>query len=106
VDDAERARRFEMHLPLRYRRVGAALWSEGRIENISRSGVLFWTADLLDLHTPLEITFGLSVGEASSRVICRGRIVRTVLPPGRQQAPGLAATISRYRFVRRRAAAA
>ena len=106
ADAAERARRFALHLSVRYRPVGAPEWIEGEIENISRSGVLFWTEHLLDMDTPLEMSFGLGEGAGASRVICRGRIVRTVLPRGRQTPPGLAATISRYRFIRPRAAVA
>jgi hypothetical protein len=103
---AERARRFALHLSLRYREVGASDWREGRIENISRSGVLFWTEHLLDRNTPLEMSFGLADGSAGARVVCRGRIVRTVVPRGGEAPAGLAATISRYHFRRLPTAAA
>src|SRR3974390_258670 len=36
-----RAQRFNLHLPLRYRRVGEQGWRNGTTENISRSGMLF-----------------------------------------------------------------
>src|SRR5215472_188737 len=36
-----RAQRFQLHLPLKYRRLGEKLWHEGTTENISRSGMLF-----------------------------------------------------------------
>jgi PilZ domain-containing protein len=98
--DAERARRFDLHLSLRYRSVGAKSWREGRIENISRSGVLFWTERLLHVDTPLEMRFVLPLGRTSSRIVCRGRIVRAVRPRGGEAPRGLAATISNYRFVR------
>jgi hypothetical protein len=91
---------------LRYRSIGASQWREGRIENISRSGVLFWTDDPLEVDTRLEMSFVLPLNDAPPAVVCRGHIVRTVLPKGHQAAPGLAATISAYRFVRDKNAAA
>lgn len=105
-NDAGRARRFALHLSLRYRSIGAAQWCEGRIENISRSGVLFSTDQPLAVDTPLEMRFVLPLIDAPPGVVCRGRIVRSVLPNGHQAAPGLAATISAYRFVRAKNAAA
>ena len=104
--DAGRAPRFALHLPLRYRSIGAAQWLVGRIENISRSGVLFWTDRLLEVDTHLEMSFVLPLSDTHPEVVCRGRIVRTVLPQGGQAPPGLAATISAYRFVRGTNAAA
>lgn len=98
-NDAGRARRFALHLSLRYRSIGAAQWREGRIENISRSGVLFWTDQLLDVDTRLEMSFVLPLID-HPLVVCRGHIVRTVLPNGDPSHLGLAATISAYRFVR------
>jgi hypothetical protein len=90
-----RAQRFDLHQPLRYRSVGAARWRFGRIENISRSGVLFWSKKPLDLDTPLEMSFKLPLGKRPPEIVCRGRIVRSVA------GSGLAATIRTYRFVRR-----
>ena len=104
--DTGRARRFELHLPLRYRTVGAARWREGRIENISRSGVLFWTDEPLEVDTPLEMSFMLPVMDTAPWVVCRGRIVRTVPPQGQEVPSGLAAAFSSYRFVRGKTAAA
>lgn len=95
-----RARRFALHLSLRYRSVGAAEWREGRIENISRSGVLFRTDDPLQVDTRLEMRFVLPLNDTPPSVVCRGHIVRTVLPNGHQVPPCLAATISAYRLVR------
>lgn len=98
--DSQRARRFPVHLPLRYRSVGAAHWRAGQVENISRSGVLFRTSYLLAVDTPLEMSFVLPVGPAKPGVVCLGRVVRTVSPKGNEDQPALAATISTYEFVR------
>ena len=92
---------------MRYRSIGAAQWREGRIENISRSGVLFWTDHPLEVDTRLEMSFALPVIDRTVPwVVCRGRIVRTV-PPHEQQVPSaLGAAFTSYRFVRGRNAAA
>jgi len=97
-----RAPRFALREPLRYRPAGAARWSEGRIENISRSGVLFWCPQPLDVDTQLEVSFTLPTGARAPAILCRGRVVRTVRPllPDRAWASGLAVTIRSYRFVR------
>ncbi len=98
--EGERARRFDVHLALRYRSAGEARWCDGRIENISRSGILFWTEQPLAVDTPLEMTFVLPLGEMPPEIVCRGRVVRTVLPRGHQAPPGMAVSISAYRFVK------
>lgn len=102
--DSGRAPRFPVHLSLRYRSVGATHWREGQIENISRSGVLFWTEHLLAVDTPLEMSFLLPLGDMKPGIVCRGRVVRTVRPKAYEAPPGLAATISTYQFVRGRVA--
>jgi hypothetical protein len=98
---SERAPRFALQLPVRYRAAGEQ-WHEGRIENISRSGMLFWARHPLDIDVPLEMSFVLPVGPQSLGIVCRGRIVRSA-PTTRRSTVyvyGLAATISVYRFVR------
>lgn len=95
-----RARRFALHLPLRYRPIGAEHWREGRIENISRSGVLFWTDDPMGVDTRVEMSFVLPLNDDFPAVVCRGHIVRAVPLKEHQGTPALAATISAYRFVR------
>jgi hypothetical protein len=100
MKDAPRAPRFPVHVSMRYRSVGATRWREARMENISRSGVLFWTSHLLPVQTPLELLFVLPLGGLAPGIVCRGKVVRTVPPPGRLDPPGLAATIATYRFVR------
>ena len=95
-----RAPRLPLNLQLRYRSVGAARWHEGRVENISRSGVLFRATELVDVDAPVEITLLIPVQPSASAIVCRGRIVRTIRPGGFERRPGLAATLSRYRVRR------
>jgi len=55
---------------------------------------------LVDVDAQVEITLLLPVPPCAGTIVCRGRIVRTILPGGPEKRPGLAATISRYRFRR------
>jgi PAS domain S-box-containing protein len=98
---AHRAKRFNLHIPLKYRLVGEGAWRDGTTENISRSGVLFRAEELVQPQAQLEINFVLPpeiTGLSTAEVVCRGEVVRTVRsePPGIN--PALAAKILRYEF--------
>jgi hypothetical protein len=105
-NDAARAQRFALELVLRYRRPGQTAWSEGRTENISRSGVLFRADGPLPVDAALELSFVLPVGKAPTGVRCRGRIVRSVPAAGLDLLPGVAVAITDYRLLRAKSAAA
>lgn len=96
-----RARRFNLHLPLRYRPLGEKSWRPGTTENISRSGLLFQAQELLRPHAQLEISLVLPAeiaGLAATEVVCRGEIVRSVGVQGQSVTPSLAAKILQYHF--------
>ena len=96
-----RAQRFQLHLPLRYRRLGETQWHVGTTENISRSGLLFQTDDLLQPNAQLEINLVLPAeiaGLSGTEVVCRGEVVRTVERKGETLTPALAARILQYHF--------
>ncbi len=96
-----RARRFNLHLPLRYRPLGEKSWRPGTTENISRSGLLFQAQELLHPHAQLEISLVLPpeiAGLAATEVICRGEVVRSVEAQGQSVSPALAAKILQYHF--------
>jgi len=96
-----RARRFNLHLPLRYRLLGEQRWLSGTTENISRSGLLFQAEEMLQPNAQLEINLVLPAeiaGLAATEVVCRGEVVRTVGVPGKGVSPALAAKILQYRF--------
>jgi CheY-like chemotaxis protein len=106
-----RARRFNLHLPLRYRPLGEKSWRPGTTENISRSGLLFQAQELLHPNVQLEISLVLPAeiaGLAATEVICRGEVVRSIEAQeqgqrqgqGRGQGvtPALAAKILQYHF--------
>jgi len=96
-----RARRFNLHLPLRYRPLGEKSWRPGTTENISRSGLLFQAQELLLPNALLEISLVLPAeiaGLAATEVICRGEVVRSIEAHGQGVTPALAAKILQYHF--------
>ncbi len=96
-----RAQRFQLHLPLRYRRLGEKDWHVGTTENISRSGMLFQADELLQPSAQLEINLMLPqeiAGLSATEVVCRGEVVRTVEHNGSTLTPALAARILQYHF--------
>lgn len=96
-----RAQRFQMQVPLRYRRIDEEKWHEGQTRNISRSGLLFQAEDFLQPNVVLEINLVLPAeiaGLSPTEVFCRGEIVRTVTETGGGMTPALAAKILQYRF--------
>ncbi len=96
-----RAQRFQLHLPLRYRRLGEKQWHEGTTENISRSGLFFNSEELLQPSVQLEINLVLPAeiaGLSATEVVCRGEVVRTVEHHGDKLSPALAARILQYQF--------
>ncbi len=96
-----RAQRFQLHLPLRYRRLGETIWHEGTTENISRSGMLFQADEVLQPSSQLEINLVLPAeiaGLSATEVVCRGEVVRTVEAHGTTINPALAARILQYHF--------
>ena len=96
-----RARRFNLHLPLRYRPLGEKSWRPGTTENISRSGLLFQAQEVLHPSAQLEISLVLPTeiaGLAATEVICRGEVVRSVGTQGKGMLPALAAKIMQYHF--------
>jgi nitrogen-specific signal transduction histidine kinase/DNA-binding response OmpR family regulator len=98
---AARAQRFQLHLPLRYRRLGERNWHEGTTENISRSGMLFQADELLQPSSQLEINLVLPAeiaGLSATEVVCRGEVVRSVESHGEMLSPALAARILQYHF--------
>jgi CheY-like chemotaxis protein len=96
-----RARRFNLHLPLKYRLVGEKSWRDGTTENISRSGLLFRAPEALQPNVQLEINLVLPpeiAGLPATEVVCRGEVVRSVGPDGSNMSPALAAKILQYHF--------
>src|SRR5438270_11139986 len=53
----DRALRHELHIPLRFRLEGRQEWLAGEAINMSESGLLFSSDDLLEVNTRVQITF-------------------------------------------------
>ncbi|MGA2415071.1 MAG: ATP-binding protein [Candidatus Sulfotelmatobacter sp.] len=96
-----RAQRFQLHLPLKYRQLHEEKWHDGTTRNISRSGLLFQSEDLLQPNVILEINLVLPpeiAGLSPTEVVCRGEVVRTEQPAKTEMPPALAARILQYHF--------
>ncbi len=75
----ERASRMKAEVSLTFRPVGGFSWSQGRMENISKSGILLKTQQAVNVGTRIEMKFAPppDVWEnATGLVLCRGKIVR------------------------------
>jgi hypothetical protein len=99
-----RARRLKLSVPLRYRVKNLSTWSEGTIQNISQSGVLFEGAAELPVNALVEMVFEMPEeisGQKNSSVLCQGRIIRAKETHTRESGPGsgLAASILDYKFL-------
>jgi PAS domain S-box-containing protein len=98
---SSRAQRFQLHLPLKYRRLDEEKWHDGETKNISRSGLLFQAEDVLQPNVILEINLVLPAeiaGLSPTEVVCKGEVVRMVEPNGDKLHPALAAKILQYHF--------
>ena len=96
-----RAQRFQLHLPLKYRRLDEDKWHDGETRNISRSGLLFQAEHPMQPNVVLEINLVLPAeiaGLSPTEVVCRGEVVRTVTEGSEEMPPALAAKILQYRF--------
>lgn len=99
-----RARRLRLDIPLRYRVKNLNTWSEGTIQNISQSGVLFQGPTELPVNALVEMVFEMPEeisGQKNSNVLCQGRIIRAknARPAGDEGMTGLAASILDYKFL-------
>jgi hypothetical protein len=97
-----RARRLKLNVPLRYRVKNLSTWSEGVIENISQSGVLFQGPSQLPVNALVEMVFEMPEeisGQRNSNVLCQGRIIRSKDARDGEDSVGLAASILDYKFL-------
>lgn len=78
-ESSTRATRQEIRIPLRYRLAGAEDWFLGETINVSESGLLFSSDEMLEVQTRLEITFQISGAPLLPRSLRPATIVRRVL---------------------------
>ena len=91
-----RAQRYVIPMSMLYRAAGDPRWHEGRTENVSRTGVLFWAERLMKLDTSIEMVLMLPIeiaGGAAVTALCHGRFIRPVAPVRIDARPALAAAI-------------
>jgi hypothetical protein len=103
MNGSRRAQRFAIAMPIQYRPLSDVTWLDGQVENISRTGVLLRGAQIMNVATPIQMRFELPAefgGQTGALVVCRGQVVRTILPPADDAPKRLAATILDYTFVR------
>lgn len=102
--NAERARRFALHLPVFFRQPHSPTWLEGMTENISYTGMLLRSTHPLVPDTALELRLQLAIGarmSPASEIRFKGAVVR-VEPRNAPETPiALAIAIRDYRIVRR-----
>lgn len=97
-----RARRLKLDTPVRYRVKNLGTWSEGVIENISQSGVLFRGPEQLPENSLVEMVFEMPEeisGQKNSNVLCQARLIRSKETRDSEAGFGLAAAILDYKFI-------
>jgi hypothetical protein len=102
--NAERARRFALYLPVHFRQPHSPKWLEGTTENISYTGVLFRSSYPLPLETPLELRLEVAVGSKrnhGAEIHCKGAVVRVEQRMVPEAPVALAVAIRDYRIVHR-----
>ena len=101
--NAERAKRFALHLHVYFRQSHSTTWLEGTTENISYTGVLFRSTHPLVPETSLELRLQLAAGPKlnnASEIRCRGAVVRVEQRNAPETPVALAVSIRDYRIVR------
>jgi hypothetical protein len=77
--ETPRAKRVSIQVPITYRSTGDDAWLQGRILNLSESGVMFAPA-VLEVGQSIEVIFStptLVASFASGKIVCVGKVVRT-----------------------------
>jgi hypothetical protein len=98
LNDSRKSQRFNLKVPMTLLRCGGqAVERPFETANISSSGVLFRTEQMMEVGSPVEyeLTLAPAMGPRKAvRLHCMGTVVRQV------DAEAVAATIERYEFVR------
>ena len=100
---SRRAKRFAIHLPIRYRKLHTSKWFEGRTEGISYPRVLFRGEFLPQPKTTVELRIELPIaipGEAAAEIVGKGVVARTEESPISGIPPALEVAIDCYRIAR------
>jgi hypothetical protein len=104
IAPSQRAGRYPVQTPIRFRVHGKDQWHEGMTENISCTGVLLRSRFLPRNGAEVEMVLSLPAkvwGKRPAEVVGRGRVVRRDRSQRLNQPPAIAATIERYRLARK-----
>ncbi len=105
-ESLQRAGRYPVRTPIRFRIHGQDEWHEGVTENISRTGVFLVSPFLLRAGAKVEMVLSLPsevLGGNRAEMIGQGRVVRQRRSSSLDQPSGMATTIDRYRLARKAA---
>jgi hypothetical protein len=103
---AGRAKRFPIHVPVRYRIPHSPDWFVACTENVSRSGVLFRTDCVFEPMTTLDLRLELpplnNNGGTHAEIVCKGEVVRVERDYPVGDSPAIAVAIYNYRLAKKR----
>jgi hypothetical protein len=101
-----RAKRFPIHVPIRYRIPRSQDWFEACTENVSRSGVLFRTDCVFEPMTTLDLRLELppvnNNGGTHAEIVCKGEVVRVERHYPLGDSPAVGVAIYNYRLTKTR----
>jgi hypothetical protein len=83
-----RARRLKLDAMLRYRVNSTSTWYEGKIDNLSQTGLLFRGPQALPVNALIEMVFEMPEeisGQKNRSVLCQGRVIRYQSAQGQGQ---------------------
>jgi hypothetical protein len=94
-----RSRRIRWPKPILYRKNGMVEWNNGRVQNVSKSGVSFIGEQSVASGNEVEMIFLMPheiTGQPNSKVLCRGDVARATAASGEYI---IAASMSGYSFL-------
>jgi PilZ domain len=103
---ARRAQRFEIPGKILYRTRDEVEWREGRIQNLSKTGVFFVADPMQEMGGRIQMRLMLAPTDSGGfrvEIAVTGRIVRQARPEVGTAECGIAASIASYRILPRRA---
>lgn len=103
---SNRARRFPLRIPVRYRLPSSRGWLEASTENVSCSGILFRADYSFKPTTTLDLRLELprigSADKVHGEVVCKGEVVRVESAQPFGIPPAVAVAIHYYRLEQKR----
>jgi hypothetical protein len=97
-----RERRLPWNVEVQFRSAGAREWLQGKVENISRTGLLLISEFRLDkgAHVVLELEMPETItGQRQFIARCTGQVARIAPDPKNATLNRIACTIEDYRFI-------